>query len=48
MVSTAATHLPVSTGVPPPMAMTDPQLLLDARAIAASAVAVVGSPPGQW
>ena len=47
-MSTAATHLPVSTGVPPPMAMTEPQLLLDARAIAASAVAVVGSPPGQW
>eukprot|EP00982_Pelagococcus_subviridis_P002853 21991-Pelagococcus_subviridis.AAC.4 len=47
-VRTAATHLPTSTGVPPPIATTAPHPRFVASAIAASAVAVVGSPPSQW
>mmetsp|Transcript_1732 Transcript_1732/g.5902 ORF Transcript_1732/g.5902 Transcript_1732/m.5902 type:complete len:271 (+) Transcript_1732:595-1407(+) len=47
-VSTAATHFPVSTGVPPPIAMTQAHALSTATLIAASAVATVGSPAGWW
>ena len=39
---------PPGVSASPPMAMTAPHLLDAAMAMAASAVAVVGSPPGQW